>query len=206
MDDVPKMPNSGIVEKVNEVIKDFNDKKEETAKATNEIFEIIHGLLPIEQYATINNIALTVFQMGKFNLSASLFEKSYEISLGMKNDKLQAHSLLGATNSYFFLNNDKMILKNCIKTLEINKRIKDKSIEATCYGEMGHAFEELEDYENAKKFLLMALQIDVQVGNAFGAEASLGNLGNVFNKLGQYEQAIICYENVKKALCRDSNH
>ena len=61
---------------------------------------------------------------------------------------------------------------------------------ASCFGNLGNAYQSLGEYERAIAFHQQHLDIAREIGDRRGQANSLGNLGNAYHSLGEYKRAI----------------
>ena len=64
---------------------------------------------------------------------------------------------------------------------------------ANCLDILGNIHFEMEDYKNAEIYLKKALKIRREQNDRRGMASTLNNLGKIFEKIGEYNEARIFY-------------
>ena len=82
------------------------------------------------------------------------------------------------------------------QALTISREIGHRQSEANNLGQLGTAYRNLGQVEQALEFYEQALKISQEIGHRHGEEAFLCNLGLVYSDVGQAEAAIENYEQV----------
>ena len=92
----------------------------------------------------------------------------------------------------FAIYNDAM---NCSeKILQLAKKAKDKTWEATALNNIGTIYHAQGNYPEALRRYEEALQIDEQLGDLSGKATRLNNIGEIFRSQGNYSEALRRYE------------
>ena len=76
------------------------------------------------------------------------------------------------------------------ESLRIAKEINDRAGEGQAYGNLGNAYQSLDDYEKAIRYHKKHLKIAKEINDPAGEGRAYGNLGNVYQSLGHYQEAI----------------
>ena len=80
------------------------------------------------------------------------------------------------------------------KQLKIAQEIGDGSGEAAAYGNLGVAYQSLDDFRKAIKYHEKHLKIAQEIGDRAREGGAYGNLGVAFDSLSEYRKAIVYHE------------
>ena len=73
------------------------------------------------------------------------------------------------------------------QSLEIQRQIGDRGVEAASLGNLGGAYQSLGEYQQAIAFHQQLLEIKRQIGDRGGEANSLQNLGSLYYKVGRIQ-------------------
>ncbi len=151
------------------------------------------------EYCVIyNNIGAIYKEMGDYGKALSYYLKSLNNRKINEDDKLSANLYLNIGILYYEQEDHKNALKYFGKVLEMpEKKILQKVI-ADTYGCMGQVYLKLENEKEALEFINRGLEISQKIGDKAGVALSYEELGAIMEARGEYEAAIINYEEALK--------
>ncbi|NEQ64361.1 MAG: CHAT domain-containing protein [Symploca sp. SIO2D2] len=108
--------------------------------------------------------------------------------------KIEADKFLKQGINQYEQNNLKAAIENYQEALEIYQTLKNFQGEANVLGVLGHAYQELKDYDKAIKCYQQSLTINQNIQDKSGQVTILGQLAIACEDLGDYSQAIDFYQ------------
>ena len=78
--------------------------------------------------------------------------------------------------------------------MKIAKEIGDRAGEGYAYGNLGYAYQSLDDYRKATEYQETCLKIAKEIGDRDGKGGAYGNLGVAYDSLGDYRKTIEYHE------------
>ena len=95
-------------------------------------------------------------------------------------------------NVYIELGNYELAIWDFKQSLQISRGIGNKHNEE-CLGNLGNVYG-IQDYDQTSCITAQSLEISREIGYKRGEGLQLGNIGNVYVRQGQYEEAIQYHE------------
>ena len=156
-----------------------------------------------------NNIANIYLDMEKFNEAKEYSLKALKIILEIKDEFAEANIYGNLGLIYFKLNNYSLALNYYNKAIKLNNKstLRNKNL-AKNYINIGELYQAKGDDISAMAFLIKAKNIADQLNRMDIKKHSLEAMSNIFERLGNYEEAYRVYKeysNIKDSLFNEKN-
>ncbi|HTO17434.1 MAG TPA: tetratricopeptide repeat protein [Edaphocola sp.] len=167
----------------------YNEVKQ---KAHHSNLNLVYAVALLEQgFVLFNNLEYQN-AIENFNNAVAALSK-YENNKTAERYKAIAYSSIGRTNIY--LGDYSECLKNLFQGLTIATSIKDTNLISTIKIDIGLAYQDLKDYDNALKYLEQAKKIEESLPNSIGLGIVLHNIADNYLNKKEFQKAIENYKN-----------
>lgn len=165
------------------------DTKEETNL-------VVDSLLNTYQY-TGNQLGHLYFQKGAYYSNKQWDKEAVKfygkaLSLFKENQNLpqlaKTHMLLGST--LIFLGKQEQATDHLLKSLELSKKLNDKTTEANVYNALAHVYFASKDYKNAIQYTLKSIEIQTARKDSMGLSSTYNNLAVIYKNTMNLEGAL----------------
>ena len=212
------------VKAINNIIV-FYTRFGEYKKAKEYLSKVISHAIEIgDSYELLNvltNAGNLFRRLAEFDRSISYYKKAFDVSTMIYDKKGQAQSQTNIATIYMDLGDNERALMHSKKALELHKSIDNVRGMAITYNNMGLIYLDSGILHKAMYCLDRSYNIHYEIGDRIGLNRSLSaigdvylqendftdairvyklardslGIGNLFNKLGQYEKALECFNN-----------
>ena len=171
------------------------------AKYTEETMALEAFYKALEIGKQINDVFLQTIPLLDASIvytSLGNFEKAYEYQLTVLNILEQQEEkdlpIIAETHYYiggnfFYQFNYRQALEHYEKSLSIQKDLNNKEGIYSCYGAIGSVYGELNDLDNATKYIRKSLEMAEEVGDELGVAYAMHNMGQNYFVLKEYDKA-----------------
>jgi tetratricopeptide (TPR) repeat protein len=130
---------------------------------------------------------------GEYEESISEAELAGKLAKRIHFPKGIAASSFAMASGYLYLGKHEVALEHYFKSLKISEELKDESIIAKHYGNIGNVYYSLRDYSNALEYYQKAFDKATEQGDKERAPAFFVNIGNVYKEQENYDKALELY-------------
>jgi signal transduction histidine kinase/Tfp pilus assembly protein PilF len=163
------------------------------ALALHKIIGDKHG-----EASALNNMAIIFHNEGKLDSALRYYQQSLAIA-NQIDDKLGiGNGLNNIGNLYTDKGDYSIALERIYEGLKIREELHDSFRIGNSYNNIAGVYYLLKKYEEAKLNAKKAYDIQILIGDKDGEAQSIIVMGLVFNELGLYDSAIVCFNKVLK--------
>lgn len=126
--------------------------------------------------------------------SEELNQIPFQIAKNIGDSVLLAKTLSASASNLSFLGRYEECFENYFKALELLDEVENREQYAKVVGNIGMVYLQIDDIENARKYLKLALEQELLMGQKKDALISMFNLGQAYILLNLYDSAIWQYE------------
>ena len=140
--------------------------------------------------ARIHHLLGNIFHsQGAFQQSLEYYFKSQSGYLSLNDEKGVSDNLLELGRVSYYLKQENESFSNLRQALIIYQKLGAQESEAEVYGEMGHLYEKLANYDSALFYQKKALDLYQLIGKGEGLARIYENIGSIYEDLEQYPKA-----------------
>ena len=149
----------------------------------------------VDEAGALNGLAQNYNRLGQLGKAATYYEQALSITRELKDRRSEAVVLSNLGTVFFNLASHDKALQYLSQCLVIARELNDKSLEGnTLYNLGNNQFFGFNNYEKAREYYLLALEIKRKLGEVGEESYVLNALGNVHTELNQYETASRYYK------------
>jgi len=146
--------------------------------------------VPAEEMNTQKNLKAVALQMsGQLVLSSNLYEEAIHIADSLGREDQVAGLRMNLASVYSSMGEEVEALRNFYDALVFAENVEDSVLIAITSNNIGHLFNEMEDYEQAEFYLDKSEEISINIGHQVNLRRVFVNKGNLYSGQGRYELA-----------------
>jgi len=170
-------------------------KLSESEKILNDIEKTIQNIEPLlDQERTeamrLNTLGGVYQRQGKFEKSAAMFQKSYELLIEVEDEHGQAKVLNSLGGVYQRQGKFVDALQAFHQSYELLVKVMDDRGQAMVLNSLGGIYQRQGRFDEAVKVLKKSLVISDNLGNQLDVAMVLNSLGGVYQRQGKFDEAV----------------
>ncbi|MFO7799400.1 tetratricopeptide repeat protein [Rhodohalobacter sp.] len=146
--------------------------------------------VPAESMNSQKNLKAVALQMsGQLVLSSNLYEEAIHVADSLGRGDQVAGLRMNLASVYSSMGEEVVALRNFYDALVFAEDSKDSVLIAVTSNNIGHLFNEMEDYEQAEFYLDNSEEISRNIGHQVNLRRVFVNKGNLYSGQGRYDLA-----------------
>src|SRR6056297_208626 len=146
--------------------------------------------VPVETINTQKNLKAVALRMsGQLVLASNLYEEAIQIADSLGREDQVAGLRMNLASVYSSMGEEVEALRNFYDALVFAENVEDSVLIAITSNNIGHLFNEMEDYEQAEFYLDKSEEISRNIGHQVNLRRVFVNKGNLYSGQGRYELA-----------------